>query len=527
VAALSIYMSSNVLLVLAATLLAALRAISPTLRQPIAYRHQLRLGQALILAAVLLPAVCSLWSRHSFLPQTAQVWSAPALANATVPDAEGAGAVSFGSSSAAVPLDVVSQIMAVLVMAGLALVLVQAARDAAATLRIIGDAHVIRRHGSARILASERIEVPFAFWLPARYFIVVPSALVLRCHDFRVSIRHEAQHHRQQDTKLVYLQQLLRAVFFWNPASHCLERQLRELEEFSCDEALAVQRSISARDYCQCLLRVAEAATLRRRPPLQAGMVSGGAGHMLESRIKAILTRPSAYLKRVMVFATGAAALTLMGATALALPSTIRDRRVSAEVAGRMAAIAQQGSSFPIVANERVLRELNLLLSTPDGRAYLQASLERMRGYQTLLSERLLRAGMPLDLLAVPLVESGYRNLPQSDDPSHGAGLWMFIAPTARHFGLTVDVTRDERLDVAAETGAAVRMLSSLYHQFDDWGLALLAYNAGNARVERAIAQTGSRDVWELIARGHENDSGYVARVMATLLILRNPGVLN
>jgi membrane-bound lytic murein transglycosylase D len=228
-----------------------------------------------------------------------------------------------------------------------------------------------------------------------------------------------------------------------------------------------------------------------------------------------------------MVFITGVAALTLMATTALAFTSTIHDRRVSAEEARRMAAIAHQQSAFPIVANERVVRQLNLLLSTPDGRAYLQANLERMHGYEAFISDQLVRHGMPLELLAVPLAEAGYRNLPQSDNPRHGAGLWMFIAPTARRFGLTVDATKDERLDVAAETGAAIRLLSSLYLQFNDWGLALLAYNAGSARVESAIRQTGSRDFWELIARGHENDSEYLARVMAAILVLANPSVLD
>jgi membrane-bound lytic murein transglycosylase D len=103
----------------------------------------------------------------------------------------------------------------------------------------------------------------------------------------------------------------------------------------------------------------------------------------------------------------------------------------------------------------------------------------------------------------------------------------MFIAPMARLYGLTVDANRDDRIDVAAETDAAVRLLSDLYRQFDDWGLALLAFNAGSERVERGIVQTGSRDVWTLIARGHENDADYVPRVMAAILILGNPTILN
>jgi len=433
----------------------------------------------------------------------------------------------LGSSGASIPLAVASPALSIALLGGVLFVLARLARDAAATLRIIADAQTIRRYRSARILASERIDVPFSFWLPGRYYVIVPSALVLRGEDLRLAIRHEVQHHRQQDTKLVYLQQLLKAAFFWNPAIHRLERQLRELQEFACDETVGRQRSVSTRSYCQCLLRVAEAATLERGAQIQSSMIGGGAGKLLKRRIEALLTRPTAYLGRAIVLGIGAFALTLMATTALAFTSTIRDRRISVREADEMAAVAQRNSTFPIVVNDSVVKQLNLLLSTPDGRAYLQDSLGRMQSYEACIVDHLLRHDLPLELLAVPLVEGGYRNQPQGADPRHGAGLWMFIAPTARRFGLTVDAHRDDRLDVAAETDAAMRHLSGLYHQFNDWGLALLAFNAGSARVERAIAQTGSRDVWTLIARGHENDAGYVPRVMAAILILENPSVLD
>lgn len=525
---LNLYICANCLLVLAAALLEALRAVSPKLRYPMAYRHQLRLGQVGALAALSLPLVSSCLCRSSLMPQTAQVWSAPTIRDGSLAELTGHWiAVSFGSSNARLPFEVASHAVAFVFAAGLLLVLGRLVRDAAATRRIIADAQAIRRHRSVRILASERIRVPFSFWVPARYFIVVPSALVLRSEDLRLAIRHEMQHHRQQDTKFVYLHQLLNAAFFCNPAVHRLESQLRELQEFACDEALGGQRSISARDYCRCLLRVAEAATLQRSVQIHASMIGGGAGKLLRRRIEALLERPTAYQGRSIVFGTGAAILTLMATTSFAFASTIHDRRISVAQAEEMAAIARQDSTFPIAVNDKVLGQLNLLLSTPDGRASLHASLGRMRGYEAFISGQLVRHGMPLQLLAVPFVEAGYRNQPQDGDPRHGAGLWMFIAPTARRFGLTVDANSDDRLDVAAETDAAIRMLSGLYREFDDWGLALLAFNAGRVRVESAIRQTGSRDVWALIDQGHENDAGYLARVMAAILILENPTVLD
>lgn len=522
------YICANVLLVVAAATLEILRAVSPRLRRPMAYRHQLRLGQATALAALLLPLVSSFSGRSTLLPLSAQIWSAPTLRDgALAAHTDQRGLVSFGSSAASIPLDVASRAAAILFAAGLLFVLARLARDAAGTARIIADAHAIRHYRSARLLASERISVPFSFWMPARSFIVVPSALVLRSADLRLAIRHEAQHHRQHDTKLLYLHQLLKAAFFWNPAVHRLDRQLRELAEFSCDEALGAQPSISAPDYCRCLLRVAEAATRQRREPIHASMIGGGAGELLKRRIEALLAPPTAYLGRAIVLGTGAAVFSLMTTTALAFTSTIHDRRISPQDAERMAAIAQRDATFPIVVNDSVVRQLNQLLSTPDGRAHLQASLRRMQAYEGFIASQLARHGMPLELLAVPLVEAGYRNPPQGDDPRHGAGLWMFIASTARRFGLTVEADRDDRLDVAAETGAAIRLLSSLHRQFDDWSLALLAFNAGSKRVERAIAQTGSRDVWTLIAHGHENDAGYLPRVMAVILILENQAVLD
>ena len=71
---LNLYICANVLLLLASTLLVSVRAVSSRLPRPMAYRHQLRLGQAATLAALLLPLVGSFAGRPAFLPQTAQLW---------------------------------------------------------------------------------------------------------------------------------------------------------------------------------------------------------------------------------------------------------------------------------------------------------------------------------------------------------------------------------------------------------------------------------------------------------------------
>jgi membrane-bound lytic murein transglycosylase D len=524
----NLYICANVLLLLVAGLLAAVDKVGGKLRRPVAYGHRLAIGHALLVAAVLLPLATLVSGEDDVLPRTAQVWSGPTMrSGAADAPADHRIAVPFAPPGASLSLAAASEAAAGLVLLGLLVSLVRLGLDIRATMRIIARAQTIRRRGRLSIRASEQIQVPFSFWWPARCVIVVPSALVLHAEDLETAIRHEAQHHRQQDTKWLYLYQLMKALFFWNPAAHRLERHLRSLQEFACDEALSARRPALRADYCRSLLRVAEAAVLPRRGLIRAGMIDGGGRFLLKRRIEAVLRRPADHQRKLAVSAAGVVALSALAVTALAFGATIQDRRVSSEDAARMATVARESSAIPIAVGERVLRQLNLLLATPDGRAHLQASLDRMQAYEALLSAELARHGLPAELLAVPLVESGFRNFKPDGDPRHGAGLWMFIEPTARRFGLTVEAGRDERLDVAAETRAAAQLFAELYSRFGDWGLAILAFNAGAARVEEGIRATGSRDVWEIVERGFQNDPDYVARVMAVVLIMKNPSVLS
>lgn len=227
-------------------------------------------------------------------------------------------------------------------------------------------------------------------------------------------------------------------------------------------------------------------------------------------------------------FVAAAVILTALIASATyASSGFVHDRRVSVEQAEAMASRARAGSNFPIVVNDLVVRELNRFLGTPEGRESLRQGLARMPQYREVIDRKLAAYGAPSELLAVPLVESNYRNRPQ--DPTHkswGAGLWMFIESTARNFGLRVDSTVDERLDVEAETDAAMRYLTGLNLRFNHWHLALLSYNVGEQRVQKAIDTVGSRDAWALVRSGIENDRAYLARVMAAILIVKNPEVL-
>jgi len=179
-----------------------------------------------------------------------------------------------------------------------------------------------------------------------------------------------------------------------------------------------------------------------------------------------------------------------------------------------------------IPTEDVIASALHRMTQTVEGRSFLHDGMARRADYQELVDVAIAEYGLPRELAAVPLVESGYANL--GDGPGEsmapgagGAGLWMFIPQTARHYGLQVDGQVDERLDPTKETDAAMRLLVDLYNQFEDWGLALAAYNQGAARVRAAIEAEGTSDVWELTRRGAVNR--YAATVMATVLVMEQP----
>jgi len=523
VAIVRFYLLANVLLVLATLVLLSVRAVSARLPRPVSYRQQLHLGCALVVGALVGPWLTLPSLGADLVPAVTQVWAAPSMEAVGVSaDALAGAMISAGSPETALPLDRLMQAIAVAGLAGLAIALIRMGAGTWSVRRVLARAQLVRRSGALRILSSDDIGIPFSCWMPGACYIVVPSSLILHPRDLRIVLRHEAQHHRQGDTRVVYAMELTRGIFFLNPLMPMLLKQLRSLQEFACDEALIRERRVRVQEYCECLIRVARSAVRARRPISCLYMADPESDSLLARRIDAALAGHRERLGRWKVAVVNGVAILALLATGAGLSGSVHDRRVSFAQAQELAAVARAGSAFPIVINEQVLTELNRYLGTPDGRAFLREGLRRMGDHEELIAARLAEHGLPSELLAVPLIESGYRNLAQSPNPRHGAGIWMFIKPTARRFGLSVEAGQDERLNIASETEAAARMFSSLHAEFGDWSFALLAYNIGSAQVHRAVRKTGATDAFFAAGHGFENDPGYLARVTAAVIVLKN-----
>jgi len=149
--------------------------------------------------------------------------------------------------------------------------------------------------------------------------------------------------------------------------------------------------------------------------------------------------------------------------------------------------------------------------------------LKRAEPFLPYLRERFARAGLPQDLIFLPFAESGFN--PWAYSRAGAAGLWQFMPRTGRAYGMKVDWWIDERRNPYLATEGAIRYLKKLHDDFDDWYLALAAYNAGEGTVARGLKKSGSTTFFELAGKKNylrKETRHYVPKFLAILKIVRN-----
>ena len=180
----------------------------------------------------------------------------------------------------------------------------------------------------------------------------------------------------------------------------------------------------------------------------------------------------------------------------------------------------RQGFSMPVAEHPRVQTELAFFAQRP---GYMERVTDRAEPYLHFIVEEIERRGLPMELALLPIVESAFQ--PFAYSPGRAAGIWQFIPNTGAHFGLKQTWWYDGRRDVIASTKAALTYLERLHAQFDDWELALAAYNAGQGTVRNAITRNTragrATDYWNLPLPNETR--GYVPRLMALRLLIEQP----
>jgi membrane-bound lytic murein transglycosylase D len=201
----------------------------------------------------------------------------------------------------------------------------------------------------------------------------------------------------------------------------------------------------------------------------------------------------------------------------------ILSRAASEQAAPADAAVVDLEAAASIPIPEHRTIDSAVRLFSVDMKDSIQTSLLRSARYRKLIDKALEEQNLPKGLAYLPVIESAY--MPTLTSRAGAYGIWQFMPETAREYGLRVDWWIDERADPEHSTRAAATYLRDLYRMFDDWSLALAAYNCGPGRVRRTLQQAGATSFWELLDAGvlPKETRGYVPTFYATLLIASDP----
>lgn len=199
------------------------------------------------------------------------------------------------------------------------------------------------------------------------------------------------------------------------------------------------------------------------------------------------------------------------------------------------ATLTPKGAGPIITATDAEIQERLSYLSscvdlklTPSVKSYIrtytftkQTNTRKMLGkrltYFPIFEKKLKEYGLPTDLKYLSVVESALN--PNAVSRVGAVGLWQFMPATGREYDLATNAAVEERSNVVKSSDAAARYLKHLYTQYNDWALALAAYNSGPTRVNSAIRRAGSRNFWKIQRYLPKETSNYVPAFIAATYI--------
>jgi membrane-bound lytic murein transglycosylase D len=177
----------------------------------------------------------------------------------------------------------------------------------------------------------------------------------------------------------------------------------------------------------------------------------------------------------------------------------------------------------PVRWNQQTIEYLRFFKDDPKGQRMIAAWLNRMGRYEHRLRAILAEVGVPEDLVYVAMIESGFD--PSAQSSVGAAGMWQFMEPTGRVYGLDTDYWTDDRLDFERAGYAAATYLADLKTRFGTWELALAAYNAGYGLVVQSIRANNTNNFWALTEIENalpKQTVNYVPKFLAAAIVGHN-----
>ena len=154
---------------------------------------------------------------------------------------------------------------------------------------------------------------------------------------------------------------------------------------------------------------------------------------------------------------------------------------------------------------------------------WFERALTRGGPYIPRMKEIFKDEGVPPSLVYLAIVESAFN--PDAVSRARAVGMWQFIKGTAIRYDLKVDFWEDQRRDPEAAARAAARYLKDLYGMFNDWQMALAAYNCGEGKIQSYMERRPDSTFWKLrdtrFLRRETRE--YVPAILAAILLASNP----
>tara|TARA_B100000809_G_scaffold77865_2_gene75747 strand:- start:51862 stop:53388 length:1527 start_codon:yes stop_codon:yes gene_type:complete len=195
---------------------------------------------------------------------------------------------------------------------------------------------------------------------------------------------------------------------------------------------------------------------------------------------------------------------------------SIDDIALSTELLKERLELLNQQTPFNLEYNPELERLIKYYLKTRS--KYYPKMMSRALYYFPMFESYLDAYDIPLEIKYLAVVESGLN--PRAKSRVGATGMWQFMYQTGKQFDLKISSYVDERQDPVKSAEAACKYLESLYKTFNDWDLALAAYNSGPGNVSKAIRRSGgSRNYWNIRPFLPRETAGYLPAFYANLYV--------
>lgn len=203
----------------------------------------------------------------------------------------------------------------------------------------------------------------------------------------------------------------------------------------------------------------------------------------------------------------------ILTALALAFGSSVF-AAAETEVEARLQAMS---CIVPVKIEESVTKRIKSLLRAKKDTEKL---IGRSASFFPIFDQRLKELGLPADLKYITCLETELNN--KTVSTANARGIWQLMNDVTEEFGLRIDATIDERLDLVRGTEAALKDLKRMFKAYENWELALAGYNCGVGRLGQAMKRAKSKDFDRVKKFLPQQTQDYIPKFIAYSYVMKN-----